>query len=101
MIRVMVRYKVKPERREENEALIRAVYQELERTAPSAFSYATFRLDDGVSFMHIASDERERGHGALREVKAFQEFQREIGERCVEAPVVTELEEIGSFGFWR
>ena len=34
MRRVMVRYKVKPERAAENEELVRAVYEELQRTAP-------------------------------------------------------------------
>ena len=54
MRRVMVRYKVKPDRVAENEALVRAVYDELARTQPDGLRYATFRLDDGVSFVHVA-----------------------------------------------
>ena len=50
MRQVMVRYKVKPERVEENEALVRAVYEELAAGEPDGIRYATFRLDDGVSF---------------------------------------------------
>jgi hypothetical protein len=57
MSKVMVRYKVKPERAKENEQLIRAVYEELQSTAPDGLRYATFRMDDGVSFLHIASNE--------------------------------------------
>ena len=57
MSKVMVRYKVKPESVSENERLIGAVYEELERGAPARFRYVTFRLDDGVSFVHIASTE--------------------------------------------
>ena len=45
-----------------------------DRTRPAGIRYATFRLDDGVSFVHVASNETEHGHSPLGEVKAFQEF---------------------------
>jgi hypothetical protein len=100
MKRVMVRYRVKPDRADENEALVCAVYDELKRTSPPGLRYATFRLDDGVSFVHISSTETEDRHNPLPDVAAFQEFQRDIAERCDVAPVVTELHEIGSYGFF-
>jgi len=93
----MVRYKVKPGRVEENEALVRAVYEELHRTAPAGLRYATFRQDDGLGFVHLA--QTEDGANPLTEVEAFARFQEGIGERCDEPPVVTEIEEIGSFRF--
>ena len=93
----MVRYKVKPDRAAENEPLVRAAYDELRRTEPAGLRYATFRLDDGVSFVHLASVEAEDGRSPLSEVKAFQRFQESIGDRCEEPPVVTELREVGSF----
>jgi hypothetical protein len=101
MSKVMVRYKVKPELAQENERLVRAVYEELERTAPAGLRYATFQLDDGVSFVHIASTETEDGVNPLGEVKAFQEFQRDVRDRCAEPPVLAELREVGSFRFWQ
>jgi hypothetical protein len=100
MSKVMIRYKVKPGRTQENEQLIRAVYEELHATAPSGLRYATFRMEDGVSFVHIAANETD-GPNPLREIAAFQRFQQDVGERCVEPPVSVELHEIGSFGFWR
>jgi hypothetical protein len=100
MSKVMIRYEVKPERAPENEQLIRAVYEELQSTAPAGLRYATFRMEDGVSFVHIASNETD-GPNPLREVAAFQRFQQDVGERCVEPPVSVELHEIGSFGFWQ
>jgi hypothetical protein len=99
MSQVMVRYKVKPEHAEENERLVRAVYDELHRTKPSAMRYATFQLADGVSFVHLHSDESNDGSSALTELTAFKEFQQGIRDRCEEGPVVTELREIGSFRF--
>jgi hypothetical protein len=95
MRQVMVRYKVKPDRVAENEDLVRAVYEELHRTEPAGFRYATFRLDDGVSFVHLASSEDERS--PLSQVAAFARFQKDIADRCDEPPVVTELREIGSY----
>ncbi len=97
MRRVMVRYKVKPGRAEENAELVRAVYEELHRTGPAGIRYATFQLEDGVSFVHVAAT--EEGHNPLAEVAAFKRFQQDIRDRCDEPPVVSELSEIGSFGF--
>jgi hypothetical protein len=97
MRHVMVHYKVKPDRVAENEQLARAVYEELGRTEPEGLRYATFQLGDGVSFVHLASIETEDGHSPLPGVPAFRRFQENIGDRCDEAPVVTELREIGSF----
>ena len=96
MRQVMVRYKLKPNRVEENERLVRAVYDELHRTGPAGLRYATFRLDDGVSFVHLA--ESEEASSPLTKVKAFKEFQSQIEDRCEELPVVTQLSEIGSYG---
>jgi hypothetical protein len=96
MKRVMVRYKVKPEQVATNEQLVRDVYAALATAQPDGLQYATFKLDDGVSFVHLAA------HGAqnpLQQVEAFQRFQQGIRDRCDEPPVVTELEEIGSYRF--
>jgi hypothetical protein len=91
----MVRYKVKPERVAENEELVRAVYDELAQTQPDGLRYATFKLDDGVSFVHIAETDGESS--PLTQVVAFRRFQQDIAERCDERPVVTTLTEVGSF----
>jgi hypothetical protein len=97
MRQVMVRYKLKPDRVAENEELVRGVYEELARTEPAGLRYATFRLDDGVSFVHLAMTDTVDGKSPLSRVKAFKAFQRDIDDRCEEAPVVTDLREIGSF----
>ncbi|HEY0364261.1 MAG TPA: hypothetical protein VGC83_18430 [Solirubrobacteraceae bacterium] len=97
MRQVMVRYTVKPDRVEENEALVRAVYDELHRTAPPGLRYATFRLADGVSFVHLSATETDDGRNPLVDLQAFARFQEAIGERCDQPPVVTELQEIGSY----
>jgi hypothetical protein len=92
----MVRYKVKPDRVEENEALVRAVYDELARLAPEGLRYATFRLEDGVSFVHLAIQTAD-GESLLGQLPAFQRFQENIRDRFDGPPVVTELHTVGSY----
>ena len=94
----MIRYKVKADRAEENSELVRAVYEELASLRPAGLRYATFKLDDAVSFVHIASIETADGRNPLADVAAFARFQEGIGERCAEAPVTVEIEEVGSYG---
>jgi hypothetical protein len=97
MKRVMVRYKVKPGRADENEKYIAAVFAQLEKERPSGVRYASFKLDDGVSFVHIASIETGDGSNPLAALAAFKEFTANIRERCNEPPVSAELEAIGSY----
>ena len=97
MRQVMVRYKVKPDRAAENERLVRAVYDEMEHSRPAGLHYATFQLDDGVSFVHISATDTEDDRSPLSEVEAFRRFQENIGDRCEELPVVTSVREIGSY----
>ncbi len=97
MKHVIVRYKVKAGRAAENEELVCAVYAELHQTRPARLRYATFQLDDGVSFVHLASNDTEAGQSPLSEVQAFKRFQENIDERCEEGPVVSSVREIGSY----
>ena len=94
---VMVRYTLKPERVAENEELVRAVFEELATTQPDGLQYATLKLDDGVSFVHIAATSDP---GLLSEVAAFARFKENLGDRCEEPPVRTPAEIVGSFGLF-
>ena len=57
----MVRYKVQPDRADENETLVKAVYEQLARERPEGLHYATFKLPDGVSFMHVVFETDQPG----------------------------------------
>jgi hypothetical protein len=94
----MVRYKILPDRADENEALVRAVYEQLASERPEGLHYATFKLPDGVSFMHVVFETDQPGR-ILAEIPAFRAFTAEIEGRCEEAPVATELTLVGSYGF--
>ena len=75
------------------------MFEELEQTKPTGFGYATFKLDDGVSFIHIV-EERDGNGGdgdSLTDVAAFAKFREAIRDRCDEPPVASEMQEVGSF----
>ena len=94
----MIRYKVQAGRAAENEALVKAVYEQLNRERPDSLHYATFKLPDGVSFMHVVFETDQAGR-ILNEVAAFKAFVTDIESRCDEPPIVTELTLVGSYGF--
>jgi hypothetical protein len=97
MTRTVVRYRVKLGSEEPNAELVRAVYRELAELAPQGFSYATYRLDDGRTFIHIAEQDGD-GENPLRQLTAFQEFQAGARERCEWGPEVGGAELVGRFG---
>src|SRR4051794_7570156 len=93
---LVVRYKTKPDRAEENQKLVEAVFAELHDRSPDGFGYTTLRLDDGVSFIHIVV-ERTEGSIALNDIAAFREFVADVDDRCVEKPVATAATIVGSY----
>ena len=59
-----------------------------------------FRLEDGVSFVHVASVDTDDGTNPLNASPAFAEFQRQIGDRVAEGPVASRATVVGSYRFW-
>ena len=96
MRQVMVRYTTRADRAEENARLIREVFESLRKTAPSGITYASYRLDDGVSFVHIASID-DPANNPLQNLSAFKAFTSGIKDRCDVAPVTSVLHEVGSY----
>jgi hypothetical protein len=93
----VVRYKTKPERAEENQALVEAVFVELAQTAPEGLTYTSYRLADGVTFVHVASIQTTDGDNPLTAIASFRTFVQDIAERCVEAPIAMEATTIGAY----
>ena len=98
---VVVRYETKPDRADENQRLVENVFAELAERQPDNFRYASFRLEDGVSFVHIVV---ETGDGsnpiALTDIKAFAEFQKDIADRCAVQPIAQGAALVGSHRFF-
>ncbi len=91
----VVRYRTKPEHADENERLIRAVFAELADARPEGLHYAAFRLDDGVSFVHLAVI--DGAENPLTTSAAFAAFQAGIADRVVEGPTPADATAVGSY----
>jgi len=94
---IMVRYKTSRETGDANATLIGAVFEELGRLAPGGIRYASYRLADGVTFVHIATVAAPEDN-PLTALPSFKAFQSHLKDRCLEAPVVTEVSVVGSYG---
>ena len=96
MRHVMVRYTTRRDQADENARLIGDVFESLRREAPPGLSYASYRLDDGVSFVHVASTDDGESN-PLRQLAAFNAFTAGVRERCEAPPVTTVLHEVGRY----
>ncbi len=91
----VVRYRTKPEHAEANAELVRAVFAELAENRPAGLRYATYRLDDGVTFVHVATIEADAN--PLASSAAFSRFQQGIADRCEEGPIAMDASVVGSY----
>jgi hypothetical protein len=92
----MVRYTTRADQAEENARLIREVFQSLRESEPSGITYAAYRLEDGVSFVHIASI-LDPANNPLQSLAAFKAFTSGVKDRCDVAPVTSVMNEVGSY----
>ena len=93
----MVRYQTKPDRADENQELVEAVFADLDRRQPDGFTYKVFRLEDGVSFVHVVVEHDHPNPDSLQDVPAFQAFVEKIADRCDVAPVAMGATVVGSY----
>ncbi len=91
----VVRYRTKPEDADANVELVRAVFEQLGADNPAGLRYATYRLDDGVTFVHVATIEGEVN--PLVSSAAFTRFQQGIVNRCEEGPIAMDATVVGSY----
>lgn len=96
MPNVVVRYRTKPECAEENQQLVEKVFAELDELQATGFAYASFRLEDGVSFVHVVVEEPGEASVSLADVPAFRQFQAGIADRCEEQPVAMGATVVGA-----
>ena len=93
----VVRYQTRPETADENQRLVEAVFADLEEREPGGFTYKVFRLEDGVSFVHVVVEHDVEDRDSLQDVPAFQAFVADIAERCEVPPVATGATVVGGY----
>jgi hypothetical protein len=98
MPNLVVRYQTKPDRAEENQKLIEAVFADLERLEPAGFTYKVFGLEDNVSFVHVLIEhDGVDNPGSLQDVPAFQSFTADIADRCEVPPLAMAATVVGGY----
>jgi hypothetical protein len=93
----VIQYTTRADAADENQRLAEKVFDQLTADKPSGVHYATFRLADDVTFVHIASFDGDAN--PLAELPAFQEFQAGIADRCAQPPVPAQASIVGSYRF--
>ena len=97
MSKVIVKYRVKQEKAQENIDYINRIFEALKQVSPEGIRYASFVLEDGVSFVHIAFIETADGENPLAFLPEFQAFVQDIAARCDEPPQPLVADLIGSY----
>jgi hypothetical protein len=92
----VVRYTTRPEASDENERMIKAVFAQLADERPEGMRYVAIRLDDGVSFVHVAVFDGD--DNPLQALNAFGEFASTVGARCADGPSPVNGSVIGDYG---
>ena len=91
--RVVVRYRVKADKVEENATAIKTVFSQLDDSRPDGLNYMSLRGADGT-FVHVATIE---GANPLAELEAFKAFQSGLKERCEELPAALDVQLVGKY----
>ncbi len=94
-MKVMIRYRVRPDRVDEHLGLVAAAFEEMAVLRPPRLRYTAHRLNDGLTFVNLV--EGDDLPSPLPDLGAFQRYRAELDERCDEPPVMTELIEIESY----
>ena len=83
---VVVRYRTRPDATDDNERLIKAVFEELAAARPDGIRYSAYRVDD-TAFVHTAVFDSDAN--PLEDLLAFRAFTSGLPGRCAEPPAPT------------
>jgi len=89
---MLVRYRAKPEKIEENQRLIAEVFRELHAKSPSNVRYLVLKLSDGT-FYHLVEDTSK----TIPSLEAFAAFRRGGEDRRIDEPQQLEATVIGNY----
>jgi hypothetical protein len=91
---VVVRYRTRPDAADDNEQLIKAVFEELAAARPAGLRYLALRADE-TTFVHVAVIDSDAN--PLEDLPAFQAFTSGITDRTEEPPAATAGRLVGSY----
>jgi hypothetical protein len=92
----VIRYRTRPECADDNARLIGAVFDELAEGDVARIRYTALRLEDGVTFVHVAMVDGDAN--PLDASPAFAAFQSGLGSRLEEGPFPATATVVGCHG---
>jgi hypothetical protein len=92
MAKTLIRYRVKPEKIDENQQLVEDVFRELHAKSPKDARYLVFKLSDGT-FCHLFEDSA----GAIASLEAFAAFRAGGEDRRLDEPQRLEATIVGNY----
>lgn len=84
---------------DDNQRLVEELFAQLDTRDPGGIRYATFRLADGVTFVHVVIQDTDGE--PLDDLPAFDNFQRTLRERIRGNPSISDATLVGSYRFAR
>jgi hypothetical protein len=75
---IRVQYTVQPDYAEQNKQNIEAVMQEVRQLANPDFKYATYVLEDGKTFMHLAYRATSDVEHLPTSLESFKQYQTQL-----------------------
>jgi hypothetical protein len=88
----LIRYRVKPEKIEENQHLIEGVFRELHAKSPKGVRYLVLKLSDGT-FCHLFEDSTK----TIANLDAFAAFRHGGEDRRLDEPQQLEATIVGNY----
>ena len=92
----VIRYRTRPECADDNARLVGDVFAELDAQGTTGIRYTALRLDDGVTFVHVAVLEGD--DNPLLSSPAFGAFQSGLGDRVEDGPFPATATVVGTHG---
>ena len=86
MIAKLARYRIKADKQDEMVSVVEEFVKTVKENEPNTLRYTAYRLEDGVSFVHIMyfkDEEAEQQHQGANYVKKFTEL---LNPNCVDEP---------------
>jgi quinol monooxygenase YgiN len=86
MIAKLARYRIKADKQDEMVAVLEEFVKTVKENEPNTLRYTAYRLEDGVSFIHIMyfkDEEAEQHHNSTSYLKKFAEI---LNPNCEQQP---------------
>ncbi|MDA1190470.1 MAG: hypothetical protein O3A46_02160 [Candidatus Poribacteria bacterium] len=93
---IRVQYTVRAEFADRNQENINAVMTELRSLGNDDVQYASYRLEDGKTFMHLVHYNSEDAEELPSSLASFAHFQKELRPNLETPPDAQDLELVGS-----